>query len=129
MQSSFAFALSADSPRPGSKKLNFGAALITDRDEKEHAATLNLRAGRKAKASTAYASACIYLSAGMSLIGREIFDNPSQYELAFALRLERAECELLSGNFDEAERPFRLTLGVKVKGLGNPLPCRTHERL
>src|SRR5258705_571106 len=40
----------------------------------------------------------------MALFGTDAFDNPSQYELAFALCLERAECELLSGNFDEAER-------------------------
>jgi predicted ATPase len=85
-------------------QLSFGAALISDPGEKERAATLNLRAGRKAKASTAYASACIYLSAGMSLTGSDGLDNPSQYELAFALYLERAECELLSGNFGETER-------------------------
>jgi predicted ATPase len=40
----------------------------------------------------------------MALIGSDDLDSPSQYELAFALCLERAECELLSGNFDEAER-------------------------
>ncbi|MGA8655535.1 MAG: AAA family ATPase [Chthoniobacterales bacterium] len=85
-------------------QLNFGAALISDRDEKEHAARLNLCAGRKAKASTAYGSACIYLTAGMNLIGSQCWDNPNQYDLAFALWRERAECELLSGNFDEAER-------------------------
>ena len=85
-------------------QLNVGAALISDQEEKQRAARLNLLAGRKAKASTAYGSACIYLSAGMNLIGSECWETPNQYELAFALWLERAECELLSGNFDEAER-------------------------
>jgi hypothetical protein len=47
-------------------QLNSGLALICEADEKERVAELNLRAGRKAKASTAYASACIYLSAGFS---------------------------------------------------------------
>jgi PAS domain S-box-containing protein len=84
--------------------VNIGAALISDQEEKQSAARLNLLAGRKAKASTAYASACIYLSAGTDLIGSECWDNPNQYDLAFALWLERAECELLSGNFDESER-------------------------
>jgi predicted ATPase len=84
--------------------VNMGAALISDQEEKQSAARLNLLAGRKAKASTAYASACIYLSAGTDLIGSECWDNPIQYDLAFALWLERAECELLSGNFDESER-------------------------
>src|SRR6202795_5219369 len=38
-------------------QLNRGAALLIDRNEKAQVATINLRAGRKAKASTAYASA------------------------------------------------------------------------
>src|SRR6195256_4477258 len=83
-------------------QLNRGAALLVDRDEKAQVATINLRAGRKAKASTAYASACTYLATGMTLLGREGW--MSRYELAFSLWLERAECEYLSGNHDEAER-------------------------
>jgi predicted ATPase len=35
-----------------------GRALLVDRDEKVQVATIDLRAGRKAKASAAYASAC-----------------------------------------------------------------------
>jgi predicted ATPase len=38
-------------------QLNRGAALITSRDEREQLAELNLIAGRRAKATTAYASA------------------------------------------------------------------------
>jgi PAS domain S-box-containing protein len=82
-------------------QLNRGAALLTDRDENTRVATLDLRAGRKAKASAAYASACLYLAAGMALLNEG--DWRSQYELMFSLWLERAECEFLSGNFDEAE--------------------------
>jgi PAS domain S-box-containing protein len=85
-------------------QFNRGSSRLLDRDERAQVAAIDLRAGRKAKASAAYASACIYLAAGMALIGSDGLDNPSQYELAFALCLERAECELLSGNFDEAER-------------------------
>jgi len=79
-----------------------GLALISDPDEKEQVAELNLNAGIKAKASTAYASACTYLSAGMDLVGYDPWKN--RYELAFGLWLERAECEYLNGDFDEAER-------------------------
>src|SRR5438105_533242 len=82
-------------------QLNRGAALLIDRDEKRQAATLDLRAGRKAKASTAYVSACVYLAAGMALLDEK--DWSSHQELAFNLWLERAECELLSGNFESAE--------------------------
>jgi PAS domain S-box-containing protein len=83
-------------------QLNRGAGLLVDPDEKAQVAAIELRAGQKAKASSAYASACTYLSTGMSLLGREGW--MSRYELAFALWLERAECEYLSGDFDEAER-------------------------
>ncbi len=82
-------------------QFNRGAALISDPNEKQRVAELNLHAGRKAKASTAYAAACIYLSVGSSLLGRK--DWESRYELAFNLCLLRAECEFLCGNFAEAE--------------------------
>src|SRR5271165_5160985 len=82
-------------------QLNSGLALISDPDEKERVAELNLKAGRKAKASTAYASACIYLSAGMDLLGSNAWEH--RYELGFGLWLERAECEYLNGNFEKTE--------------------------
>jgi predicted ATPase/signal transduction histidine kinase len=82
-------------------QFNRGAALISDPNEKHRVAELNLRAGTKAKASTAYAAARIYLSVGMALLRREDWEN--RYELAFSLWLLRAECEFLCGNFQEAE--------------------------
>ena len=51
-------------------QLNRGAALITSRDEKEQLAELNLIAGKRAKASTAYVSALNYLVAGATLVVR-----------------------------------------------------------
>jgi PAS domain S-box-containing protein len=81
-------------------QLNRGAALLTDHDEKVHAAAINLRAGRKAKASAAYASARGYFAAGMELLDERDWSN--EYELTFGLWLEGAECELLTGDFDKA---------------------------
>ena len=49
-------------------QLNRGVALLIDRDEKAQVAAIDLRAGRKAKASAAYASACVYLATGMALL-------------------------------------------------------------
>jgi PAS domain S-box-containing protein len=83
-------------------QLNWGAALLVDPNEKAHVATIDLRAGRKAKASAAYTSACVYMTAGMALLDDS--DWSSQYELMFSLWLERAECAFLTGDFDEAER-------------------------
>ena len=83
-------------------QFNRGAALLIDRDEKAQVATINLRGGRKAKAAAAYASACVYFAAGMALL--EERDWGGRYELMFTLWLERAECEFLTSNFDQAEQ-------------------------
>ena len=83
-------------------QLNRGAALLVGRDEKAQVATINLHAGRKAKASAAHASARAYFSAGMALLDES--DWGSRYELTFSLWLERAECEFLTGHFDQAEQ-------------------------
>ncbi|SIO47613.1 PAS domain S-box-containing protein [Bradyrhizobium erythrophlei] len=80
---------------------NRGATLLVDRDEKAQVAVIELRAGRKAKASTAYASACVYLVAGMALLDESDWD--SHYDLTFSLWLERAECEYLTGQLASAE--------------------------
>jgi PAS domain S-box-containing protein len=81
---------------------NRGAALIVDPDERTRVATINLHGGRKAKASAAYASACAYLASGMTLLDESAWR--SQYDLTFNLRLERAQCEVLNGNFEEADQ-------------------------
>lgn len=83
-------------------QLNRGAPLLRNRDEKAQVAAIDLRAGRKAKASGAYASACAYLAAGMNLLEDE--DWRGHYALMFSLWLERAECELLSGDFEKGEQ-------------------------
>ena len=51
-------------------QLNHGARLITSQDEREQLAEFNLIAGKRAKASTAYASALTYLAAGAALLAR-----------------------------------------------------------
>lgn len=89
--------------------LNLGSSLIGDDAERLALARLNLSAGRKAKSSTAYDSALEYLKSGASLLNEA--DWESDYELAFALNLEAAECQNLCGNFDEAEAAFDLLLG------------------
>jgi PAS domain S-box-containing protein len=83
-------------------QLNRGAELLTDPDEKAQVATIDLRAGQKAKASAAYAAAGAYFSAGMALLDQRAWD--SQSDLAFSIWRECAECGLLTGNFDTAEQ-------------------------
>ena len=87
-------------------QLNRGAALITSRDEREQLAELNLIAGKRAKASTAYASALKYLVAGAALLADDCWER--RHELTFSLELHRAECEFLTGQSAAAEE--RLTM-------------------
>jgi PAS domain S-box-containing protein len=83
-------------------QLNRGVALITSRDEREQFAELNLLAGRRAKATTAYASALTYLTAGEALLPEDSWER--RHALTFALALQRAECEFLTGALAEAEQ-------------------------
>jgi PAS domain S-box-containing protein len=85
---------------------NRGATQLVDRDEKAQVAAIELRAGRKAKASMAHASACVYLGAGMALLDESDWD--SHYDLTFSLWLERAECEYLTGQLASAEARLSL---------------------
>jgi predicted ATPase/signal transduction histidine kinase len=82
-------------------QLNRAAALIVVQAEREDLAELNLIAGRRAKGSTAYASALTYLVAGAVLLPRVAWERC--HDLAFALELNRAECEFLTGALMEAE--------------------------
>ncbi|MGA2126846.1 MAG: AAA family ATPase, partial [Xanthobacteraceae bacterium] len=77
-------------------QLNIGVPAATDVNEKARIARLNLQAGLRAKASTAYASACSYFAFGLATFGDRAWEQG--HELAFKLLLERAECELLRGN-------------------------------
>jgi predicted ATPase/GAF domain-containing protein len=88
--------------------LNLGSSLITDDAECLAVAQLNLNAGRKAKASTAYQPALSYLQAGLALLSEKQWS--SEYDLLFALHLDAAECKYLCGHFDEADQDFDLLL-------------------
>jgi predicted ATPase/transcriptional regulator with GAF, ATPase, and Fis domain len=88
--------------------LNVGRALVDDEAERLLLMRINLRAGQKAKSSTAYEAAVDYLKAGLHLLTEHRWK--SDYTLAFELHIEAAECEYLCGNFDEAEARFDFLL-------------------
>jgi predicted ATPase/signal transduction histidine kinase len=83
-------------------QLNIGVELITQQTERDELAQLNLIAGRKAKASTAYAAAKRYLTVGIKLLSAKAWQ--SQYELTLALHEEAAEAAYLSGDFEQMEQ-------------------------
>ena len=82
-------------------QMNRGVALITLRGEREQLAELNLIAGKRAKASTAYASALTYLHLSGTLLAEDSWER--RRELNFAVELNRAECEFLTGQLSVAE--------------------------
>jgi predicted ATPase/signal transduction histidine kinase len=82
-------------------QFNRGVALITSRKEGEEVAELNLLAGKRAMSSTAYASALKYLISGTTLLVVNGWEH--NRGLAFALELNRAECEFLTGQLTAAE--------------------------
>jgi PAS domain S-box-containing protein len=83
-------------------QLDRGAALIQSPEEQQQVANLNLRAGKRARTSTAYVSAMTYFAAGRALLGDDCWER--QYPLAFDLELHLAECEFLTGEYAAAEK-------------------------
>ena len=82
-------------------QLNRGSHLITSIAERERIAEFNLIAGRRAKMSTAYASALTYLHAGRGLLTDETWNH--HYDLVFSIECLLAECELLTAAMAAAE--------------------------
>lgn len=82
-------------------QLNRGSHLVTSHAELERTAELNLIAGRRAKMSTAYASALKFLHAGLGLLTDETWNN--NHDLIFSIESLLAECELLSADMAAAE--------------------------
>ncbi|MEG4487899.1 AAA family ATPase [Microcoleus sp. D2_18a_B4] len=81
-------------------QLNFGTDLLTNQSEKDELAQLNLVAGQKAKAATAYEAAVNYLNVGIELLSQDSWE--SRYDLTFNFYLEVAEAEYLNANLERA---------------------------
>ena len=82
-------------------QLNRGATLMTSPDEREQLSRLNLIAGKRAKASAAYAAALDYFASGARAAAGQCLGESA--ELTFALELNRAECEFVTGDLASAE--------------------------
>ena len=84
------------------RHFNEGRDLIVDESEREICRLLYLRAGIKAKKSTAYGPAFGYVAAAKELLP----ENPwsERYELCFNIHKEYADTAYLSGKFEIAER-------------------------
>src|SRR5260370_29133811 len=77
-------------------QLNRGSHLITSAEERKRLAELNLLAGKRAKSSTAYASAFSYLRAARALLTDKDWDQ--DYGLILSIQYDTPECELLTAD-------------------------------
>jgi predicted ATPase/signal transduction histidine kinase len=82
--------------------LNRGIELIVQPSEREALAKLNLAAGCKARNSTAYTAARVYLQVGLELLRANCWQ--SQYELTLNLYVAAAEAAYLNADFDGMEQ-------------------------
>ena len=81
-------------------QLNFGTDLLKLQSEKDELADLNLIAGQRAKAATAYEAAVNYLNVALNLLASDSWQH--QYELTLAIYIETVESEYLNTNFERA---------------------------
>jgi len=79
-------------------QLNYGVKLIEVLAERDELASLNLMAGSKALASTAYGAALRYLTLGIKLLSADSWVE--KYQLALALYEKAIEAEYLNTNFE-----------------------------
>lgn len=89
-------------------QFNLGQELLTDRIERDELAKMNLMAGRKAKASTAYTAALKYLTIGTQLLADDCWEK--KYELTLALYETAAEVAYLAGDFSLSEQFVQVVL-------------------
>src|SRR5215472_930175 len=106
-------------------QLNRGSHLIASAEERERVAELNSIAGRRAKTSTAYASALKYLAAGRALLTEHSWND--RYDLIFAIEFNTAECELLTADMEAAED--RLSMLAQRATAGHDIAIVTRLRL
>ncbi|MFN6538982.1 MAG: diguanylate cyclase domain-containing protein [Nostoc sp. EkiNYC01] len=90
------------------RHLNQGQELITQLDERETLAQLNLNAGKKAKHAAAYAAALVYLKTGIELLTDGGWQ--CQYKLTLDLYTMAAEAAYLSANLVLTERLIKTVL-------------------
>ena len=76
-------------------------SLPIQQQERDEIAKLNLMAGQKAKAATAYGAAAEYLNIGLKLLNTNSWQN--LYDLTLALYEEAAEAAYLNGDFEGME--------------------------
>ncbi|MDF2156785.1 adenylate/guanylate cyclase domain-containing protein [Algoriphagus sp. CAU 1675] len=90
-------------------QLNSGVSLLTDSNEREELCRLNLRAGKKAKESSAFRLAFDYLMAGIGLLPPNPWER--EYDITLQLHALAGETSYLNGDFSQMNEMIGLVLG------------------
>ncbi|MEH2101979.1 MAG: AAA family ATPase [Nostoc sp.] len=88
--------------------LNVGQSLITQPSQRHELTELNLAAGRKARAATAYSAALAYFIAGIDLLLGDRWQH--QYQLCLALYEGATEAAYLNTDFAQMEQLAEIVL-------------------
>ncbi|MGB3402849.1 MAG: serine/threonine-protein kinase PknK, partial [Microcoleaceae cyanobacterium] len=83
------------------RHLNLAIELITQAENREDLARLNLAAAEKARNTTAYATAKNFVQTGLELLSTNCWQT--QYELTLNLHVVAAETAYLNGDFESME--------------------------
>lgn len=83
-------------------QLNLGSESISDPNERQILARLNLTAAQKAKLSAAFEPAFDYLTTGLGLLDPGSWKK--QYQLCLELHVEAAEAAYLNSRFDQTDQ-------------------------
>ncbi len=98
-------------------QLNIGKSLLSN-EEINSFLDLNLKAGTKAKTSTAGTAAVHFLKQGMALLPNNSWD--SHYQTTLVYYLELTEAEYHGRNFKEADRLFDVILTKVTSSVDSP---------
>ncbi|KAB8319209.1 AAA family ATPase [Tolypothrix campylonemoides VB511288] len=91
-------------------QFNIAVELITNQSERDELATMNLVAGCRALASTAYATAAKYLTTGIQFLSCDSWET--NYNLTLALYEKAAEAAYLAGDFEQTEQLAKVVLAT-----------------
>lgn len=97
-------------------QLNLGRTLMDSATERADLARLNLTAGERAKAATAYDSAAQYFQIGLDLLTPTTWQT--DYTLTLALHNAMVEAAYLIGDFDRVDQLFEV-IGDRTTALGD----------
>ncbi len=89
-------------------QFNSGIELINNQVERLKVAELNLIAGQKAKAATAYGASVNYLKEGLKCLSKDCWQT--NYELTLNLYVEIVEVEFLHANFEQTKKLAQMIL-------------------